>query len=179
MQLWNRLGPLSYILLWWPIIFFLTPLQVKVHLYGWDAYLPTLHNLLQPKICYMGNDECKIHLDAMREVYMLEVLNLKMSCGRYPSLTGNPCNDELKIGDLVLIKNQTPQSPFDARYKPSYWIIKKTLVTRHSTCETPRVKWKESLQGTYNSCTLQNIMWQHSPKWKYLGELQNLLTTPV
>ena len=48
-----------------------------------------------------------------------------MSHERYPPLMGNPHNDELKIGDLVLIKNQTPQSPFNARYKPSYQIIKK------------------------------------------------------
>ena len=45
----------------------------------------------------MGDDECKIHLDAMREVYMLVALNLKMSCDRYPPPMGNPCNDELKI----------------------------------------------------------------------------------
>ena len=38
---------------------------------------------------------------------------------------GNPCNDEVKIGDLVLIKNQSPQSPFKARYKPNFTIIKK------------------------------------------------------
>ena len=37
-------------------------------MYRGDAHLPTLHNLLQTKICYMGDDECKIHLDAMREV---------------------------------------------------------------------------------------------------------------
>ena len=51
-------------------------------MYGQDAFLPTLHNLLQPKMHYMGDDECKIHLDLMREVYMLVVLNLKMSCDR-------------------------------------------------------------------------------------------------
>ena len=59
-------------------------------MYGWDAYLPTLHNLLQPKICHMGDDEFKIYLDTMREVYMLAVLNLKMSHNRYSPPTGNP-----------------------------------------------------------------------------------------
>ena len=54
---------------------------------------------------------------------MLAVMNLKMSHDRHPPPTGNSCNDELKTGDLVLIKNQTPQPPFDARYKPSYQII--------------------------------------------------------
>ena len=44
----------------------------------------------------MGDDECKIHQDAMREVNMLAVLNLKMSHDRYPPPTGNPHNDELK-----------------------------------------------------------------------------------
>ena len=65
-------------------------------MYGWDAYLPMLHNLLWPKICYIGDAECKIHLDTMREVYMLAVLNLKMSHDRYPPPMGNPYNDELK-----------------------------------------------------------------------------------
>ena len=38
-------------------------------MYGHDAYLPTLHNLLQPKLCSMGDNECKIHLDAVREIW--------------------------------------------------------------------------------------------------------------
>ena len=73
----------------------------------------------------MGNDKCKIQLDTMREVYMLAVLSLKTSHERFPTPMGNPHNDELKIGNLVLIKNQTAQSPFDAKFKPSYLIIKK------------------------------------------------------
>ena len=68
----------------------------------------------------MVDDDCKIHLDAMRQVYVLAVLNLKMSHDRYPPPIGNPHNEELKIGDLVLIKNQTLQSSFNAKYKPSY-----------------------------------------------------------
>ena len=48
---------------------------------------------------------------------MLAVLNLKMSHDRYPPPMGNPHNEELGIGDLLLIKNHTPQPPFDARYK--------------------------------------------------------------
>ena len=59
-------------------------------------------------------------LHTMREVYLLAVLNLKMFHDRYPPPVGNPYNDELKIGDLVVIKNQTPQSPFDAKYTPGY-----------------------------------------------------------
>ena len=44
-------------------------------MYGRDAYLSTLHQLLQPKMRYMGDNECRIHLDAMREIYMMAVLN--------------------------------------------------------------------------------------------------------
>ena len=80
---------------------------------------------------YMGDDECKIYLETMREVYMLAVLNLKMSHDRYPTPRSNPCNDELNIGDLVLMKNQTAQTSCNAKNKPSYYIIKK-IVTSHS-----------------------------------------------
>ena len=68
----------------------------------------------------MGDNECKIHLDAKREVYMLVLLNLKMSNNRYPPPTGNHHNEELLIADLVLIRNKTLLLPFDAKYKPSY-----------------------------------------------------------
>ena len=48
-------------------------------MYGKDAYLPTLHQLLQPKMRYMGDTECRIHLDAMGEIYIMAIMNLKMS----------------------------------------------------------------------------------------------------
>ena len=47
-------------------------------MYRMDAYLPTLHQLLQPKVQYMGDDTCRMHLNAMREIYMMAVLNFKM-----------------------------------------------------------------------------------------------------
>ena len=72
-------------------------------MYRCDVHLPTLHNLLQPQLYYMGDNECKIHLDAIREVYMLMILNLKMSHDRHPPPMGNPHNEEPKIGDLVRI----------------------------------------------------------------------------
>ena len=50
-------------------------------MYRRDAYLPTLHQLLQPKMQYMGDDKCRIHLDAMQDIYMMAVLSLKMFQG--------------------------------------------------------------------------------------------------
>ena len=73
----------------------------------------------------MGDDKYEIHLDAMQELYMMAILNLKMSQDQYPPPTGNPLNTDLKVGGLVLIKNQTPQSVFDTKYKPSYHSVKK------------------------------------------------------
>ena len=89
-------------------------------MYGKDAYLPTLHQLLLPKMRYMGDDKCRIQFDTMREIYMMAVLNLKMSWDWYPPPTVNPWNIDLKVGDLILIKNQTPQATFYTTYKPGY-----------------------------------------------------------
>ena len=48
-----------------------------------------------------------------------------MSWDWYPSPTGNAQNTDFKVRDLILIKNQAPQSTFDIKYKPSYHIVKK------------------------------------------------------
>ena len=79
-------------------------------IYGRDIYLPTLHQFLQPKMRYMGDDKCRIHLDAMQKIYMMVVLNLKIFQDLHPPPTGNPQNTDLTVGDLILIKNHTPQS---------------------------------------------------------------------
>ena len=71
---------------------------------------------------------------------MLAVLNLKMSHDRYTSPTGNSYNEEQKIGDLVLIMIQTLQSPFDAKYKPNYRIIKRIGDKSFDMCKMPLVK---------------------------------------
>ena len=73
----------------------------------------------------MGDDKCRIHLCVIREMNMMAVLNLKMSQDWYTPPTGNHQNADLKVGDLVLIKNQAPHSTFDVKYKPSYCIVKK------------------------------------------------------
>ena len=88
---------------------------------------------------------------------MIAVLNLKMSHDRYLPPIANAHNGKLKIGDLVLIKNQTLQSPFNAIFKPSYRIIKK-ISDRSFNMQDPTGKVKEYLHGTYNSSTLQNTM---------------------
>ena len=43
-------------------------------MYERDAYLPTLHQLLQPKMQHMADGKCRIHFDSMQEMYMMAVL---------------------------------------------------------------------------------------------------------
>ena len=40
---------------------YISPYSPFFFMYVWDTYLPNLNNVLQPKICYTGNDECKIY----------------------------------------------------------------------------------------------------------------------
>ena len=75
---------------------------------------------------------------------------------QYPSPTGNPQNADLKVRDLILIKNQTPHSTFDAKYKPSHHIVKK-IGEKAFDMKDPTGKLKEHLQNMYNLCILQNI----------------------
>ena len=102
----------------------------------------------------MGDDECRIHLNVMREIYMMAVLNFKMSWDHYPPLTGNPQTADLKVGDLILIKNQAPHSTFDAKYKPSYCIMKK-IGEKAFDVQDPIVKIKrvsaEHIQFMYHA----------------------------
>ena len=65
------------------------------------------------------------YLSMLREIYMMAILNLKMSHGQYPPPTGNPQNIDLKTGALILTKIQAPESPFDMKYKPNYCIVER------------------------------------------------------
>ena len=48
-------------------------------MFGHDAFMPTLFKLFLPKHSYMRDEGCKIQLDAMREIYIMVVLNLKIA----------------------------------------------------------------------------------------------------
>ena len=51
-----------------------------------NAYMPTLFKLLMPNIWYMGDENCHVHLDAMRKIHMMMVLNLKTVRVKCPPL---------------------------------------------------------------------------------------------
>ena len=48
-------------------------------MFGHDPFILTLFKLLLPKCRYMDDEKCKIHLDAMQEIYMMAALNFKMA----------------------------------------------------------------------------------------------------
>ena len=93
-------------------------------MFGWDAYMPTLFKLLLPKNRYMGDEKCRIHLDAMREIYMMTVFNLKTARDRCPHPIKDPHKTHFQLRDMVLLKNHTPTTAFDVKYKTSYGICK-------------------------------------------------------
>ena len=48
-------------------------------IFGCNTFMPTLFKLLLPELRYMGDEGCKIYLDAMGEIYIMAVLNLKIA----------------------------------------------------------------------------------------------------
>ena len=59
-------------------------------MFGHDAFMPSLFRLLLPKLRCMGDEGCKIYLGAMRNIYMMAVLNLKIAKDKCPSSTQDP-----------------------------------------------------------------------------------------
>ena len=85
----------------------------------WDAYMPTLFKLLLSKIRYMEGKKGRRYLDIMREIYMMIVLNLKTARDECPPHIKEHDGIEFKVGDTVLLKNHTPNTAFDIKYKTS------------------------------------------------------------
>ena len=94
-------------------------------MFGCNPFKPTLFKLLLPKLRYMGNRKCRIHLDTRQEMYMMAVLILRTARDKCPPPIRDPDKMEFKIGDIVLMKNHTPKDTFDSKYKPSFRICKK------------------------------------------------------
>ena len=90
--------------------------------FGFDPYLTHLAAFLQPKVRYLGSDEGMIHLNKLRQVYMLAALNMrevhsKQTKQRYDDAPS------YKIGYLVMIKNFDKKSTWDAKYIPNFRVV--------------------------------------------------------
>ena len=56
-------------------------------MFGWDTFMPTLFKLLLPNCRYMGDEGCRIYLNAIRETDMMAVLNLRIARDKCPPPT--------------------------------------------------------------------------------------------
>ena len=65
---------------------------------------------------------------AMREIYMMTVLNLKTAKDRCPPHTKDSYETDFKVGDMVLLENHTLTTAFDVKYKASYGICNDFLI---------------------------------------------------
>ena len=66
-------------------------------MFGCDPFMPTLLKVLLPKLRYMAEEKCRIHLDAKW------VLNLKMARDKCPPLVRDPNKTNFRRGDMVLM----------------------------------------------------------------------------
>ena len=59
-----------------------------------------------------------MYLDAMREIYLMAVLNLMTTRGKCLPPTWDPVKTQFKVGDMVLLKSHSSTSAFNAKYNP-------------------------------------------------------------
>ena len=89
-----------------------------------DCYIPTLMQLLQPKLRYAGDEHMKVSFDALHELYMMNLLTLKRARDHMPNLKKLYDTPSFTVGDLVLLKNHN-SSALQTKYLPNYRIVKK------------------------------------------------------
>ena len=90
-------------------------------IFGRDPRLP-LNEYLKPRLCYLGNDETIISLEAMKDIYTMAAHNLKLARTRMQKITTQH-EVKVKIGDLIMIKAKRKQA-FEPRYEGYYRIVK-------------------------------------------------------
>ena len=92
-----------------------------VLMFGKDPITPFL-SLLEPSPQYWGERGGHLHLDALQHMYAVMAENLKWAREKESTETEtNPWNN-LKIGDLVLVRNVN-SGMFEPKYSPNYRII--------------------------------------------------------
>ena len=90
--------------------------------FGCDPYVPHLAVLLQPKLYYLGSDKGMIHLDKLRQAYMVASLNTREAQSKQPRWMYDDFPN-YKIGDLVMLKNLDGKSTWDAKYVPNFRVV--------------------------------------------------------
>ena len=86
-------------------------------MFGCNTIMPILFKVLLPKLRHMGDAGCRIYLDAIREIYMMAVLNLKIDQDKRSPIK-DPDKAKLKVGDMVLMNSHAPTSALTLNTNP-------------------------------------------------------------
>ena len=146
-----------------------------LYMFGHNTFIPTLFKLLLPKVRYMGDEKCRIHLDAIWKIYIIAILNLQIARDKCLPPIIDLDKTDFKIGNMALIKNHIPKDAFDCNYKTSFIICKKTsdLIFKFDVQgSTGKVRWVsiQHLQFLYPKNMLTNLPDITSFRWttKYI-----------
>ena len=90
-----------------------------VLMFGRDPITPVA-SLIEPSPRYWGERGGKLHMDALKRLYMVTAENLKKARNR----EGNrePKKRKLKVGDLVMVKD-VMSAVFEPKYMPNYRVV--------------------------------------------------------
>ena len=90
-------------------------------MFGRDPITPFL-SLLEPSPQYWGERGGHLHLDALQHLYTFTAENLRKARQRENTGTEMNLQNDLKIGDLVLVRDIN-SGVFEPKYSPNYRII--------------------------------------------------------
>ena len=89
-----------------------------------DCFMPTLTQFLQPKLRYIGNSHMHTSLDAVKELYTMNIMSLKQARDQDQLPNSKTTPPQFQMGNRVLTKNHNRYSLFDTKCIPSYRIVK-------------------------------------------------------
>ena len=92
-----------------------------VLMFGTDPITPFL-SLLEPSPHYWGERGGHLHLNTLQHLYAVKAENLKRAREKETTETKTNLQSELKIGDLVLVRNMN-SGVLEPKYSPNYRII--------------------------------------------------------
>ena len=90
-------------------------------MFGKDPITPFL-SLLEPSPQYWGERGGHLHLDTLQRLYAVTAENFKQAREKESTETETNSQNDLKKGDLVLVRNIN-SGVFEPKYSPNYRII--------------------------------------------------------
>ena len=92
-----------------------------VLMFGSDAYIP-LVQLLHPKIRYMVDSKSLLALDALRDIHVLVIHNVKLLRERQENQFPTYPGSEFHVGDKLLVRSHV-MDVWDPMYYVAYHVV--------------------------------------------------------